>query len=110
MKQWDAGRRGTFTAPVASPPLPQEAWEELCLFLNWPWRAGPSLCRAGCPTELPLKGQRDWKPTTPLPWPNERPSAIPSEKQLWENVAALTSITFSSTGGLKALGLEAPVT
>lgn len=94
MKQWDTRRRGTFTAPWASsPPSSEGLGKERCLLVNWPWRAGPSLCWAGFPTELPLKGQRDWKPTTLLPWPNKHPSTISTEKQLWENAAALTSIT-----------------
>lgn len=57
---------------------------------------------------LPFKGPRDWKLTTLLPWPNECPSTISTEKQLWENVAAVISTTrviSTSTLGLKVLKL-----
>lgn len=105
MKQGDTKRRGTFTVPWASsPPSSEGLGKELCPLVNWPWRAEPSLCWAGFPTELPRKGQHDWDPTTLLPWPNKHPSTISTEEQLWENAAAVTSITrvvFTSTLGLK---------
>lgn len=107
MKQQDAGRRDALPAPLASPPCPPEGLgKELPLLLSWPWRAGPSLCCAGFPTELPLKRQHDRKLTTLLPRPNAHPSTIIcTETQLRENASALTSASSSGAVGVKALKL-----